>query len=413
MRKKTDQHGGERSERSGRPGRLGRKAMTRLWKLLLREAALVGKDHSLLLTLLIAPLLYAFFYGSIYINKEEQGVKLAVVDEDHTYISRMLTQQIDNAQVADVMMVPSLQQAREQMYRGNCQGYLYIEKGLAGHILSLQQGNVVVAVNAARFLPSSDLLMVLNQVCLTVGAGVRLQYLQQSQGLNTGASMQEVMPVNLDYRPLFNERVSYGAFLLPGLLALILQQTLLIGLSSSVAGERKKDRLDSWMQDAGGSPSTALWGKGGFYLLLFGAYAFFFLNVNFSILRIPMRGSEWSLSVVILLFLLTLIPMGQWIGSLFRYPLLNVQFMAFSTYPIFLITGYTWPIQSLPRALQWISFLLPTTPFIKVYQSIVQSGGSLSENSAPIAHLACLFLLYSVLCLLRLRRLRPIASYPK
>lgn len=407
MRKAIDTPGGGRRKRFLRPEGAGKVGRWRVVPLLLREAGLVGRDHSLLLTLLIAPLLYAFFYGSIYINKEEQGVKLAVVDDDHTYISRLLTQQVDHTQVADVVMVSSLQQAQERMYKGDCQGFLYIEKGLAAHILSLRQGNVVLAVNAARFLPSSDLLGALTEVCLTVGAGVRLQYLQQSQGLNTGASLQEVMPVRMDYRPLFNERVSYGAFLLPGLLALILQQTLLIGLSSSVAGERKKDQLAGWMRVAEGNPSIALWGKGSFYLLLFGAYAFFFLNVNFSILRIPMRGSEWSLSAAILLFLLTLIPMGQWIGSLFRYPLLNVQVMAFSTYPIFLITGYTWPLESLPRPLQWISFMLPTTPFIKMYQSIVQSGASLSENLSPVAHLAFLFLVYSLLCLVRLRRLRP------
>lgn len=400
---------------SGRPGRKdkfqGGGIFRSFGRIFLREIALIGRDHSLLLTLLIAPLLYAFFYGSIYINKEEQEVKLAVVDDDGSYVSRLLIQQVDHTQAAEVVMSSSLQEARELMYRGTCQGYFYIEKGLAQHILSLHQGNVVLAVNAARFLPSSDLLASLTQVCLTVGAGVRLQYLQQSQGLNTEASLQEVMPVNVDYRPLFNERVSYGAFLLPGLLALILQQTLLIGLSSSVAAERKKDGLAGWMQASQQSPSLALWGKGSFYLLLFCIYAFFFLNVNFTLLHLPMRGSGWALSLVILLFLLTLIPMAQWVGSLFRYPLMNVQIMAFSTYPIFLITGYTWPLASLPVPLQFVSFLLPTTPFLQVFQSIVQSGASLTENANPIAHLAFLFFFYSLLCLWRLKRLRQIVAF--
>lgn len=378
-----------------------------LLKVLLREVSVIGKDHSLLLTLLIAPLLYAFFYGSIYINKEEEGVKLAIIDEDGSAISRLLIQQIDHSQATHTILLSSLQTAQEQMYQGNCQGYFYIEKGLGSKILSLKQANVVLAVNAARFLPSSDLIMSLTQVCLTVGAGVRLQYLQQSQGLNTQASLQEVMPVNVDYRPLFNERSSYGAFLLPGLLALILQQTLLIGLSASVAGERKRDGAAGWMQTAGNNPSVALWGKGCFYLLLFGVYAFFFLNVNFAILRLPMRGSHLQLSVAILLFLLTIIPMAQWIGSMFRQPLLNVQIMAFSTYPIFLITGYTWPLSSLPAVLRGLSWLLPTTPFIQIYQSIVQSGAGLSDNIPGLTHLAFLFLFYSTLSLLRLRRLQP------
>ncbi|MFL9485590.1 ABC transporter permease [Chitinophagaceae bacterium LWZ2-11] len=385
-----------------------RKNIPGFWRLFFREASIIAKDHSLLLTLLIAPLLYAFFYGSIYMYKEEEGVKLAIVDDDNSNLSRLLTQQISNAQITSTFKTASLNTAQEEMYKGNCQGFFYIEKGLEQKVLTLHQADVVLTVNAARFLPSSDLLMGLNQICLTVSAGVRLQYLQKSEGQSSQISMQEVMPVNLNYKPLFNERSSYGAFLLPGLLALILQQTLLIGLSASVASERNKKKVNEWMQTAGNNLSVALWGKGFFYLILFGAYAFFFLNVNFNILQLPMRGSKIDLAFALFLFIATLIPMGQCLGSLFKQTLLNVQIMAFSTYPIFLITGYTWPLKSLPVALQWISALLPTTPFLKVYQSIVQAGGTLSQNKGALIHLLILLIFYSLLCFVRFRKIRKV-----
>lgn len=374
-----------------------------LWRLTLREAAIIAKDHSLLLTLLIAPLLYAFFYGSIYSNKEEEQVRLAVIDDDHSALSRLITQQVGNAQVTSVFVVPTVEDAKKAMYHGDCQGFLYIEKDLEKKIKSLQQGNIVLALNAARFLPSSDLLLSVNQTCLTLGAGVRLQYLQRSEGMNTQVSMQEVMPVNLDYHPLYNSRSSYGAFLLPGLLALILQQTLLLGLSASVSGERNKKRVGEWTQYGA---SIALWGKGLFYLLLFGCYAFFFMAVNYSILDLPMRGSPWQLAILFLLFIATLIPLGQWIGSFFRAPLLNVQLMAFSTYPFFLLTGYTFPLQNIPVFLQWVAMLLPTTPFLKVYQSIVQSGASLTQHMLSVIHLVVLFFVYTLAALIRLRAIK-------
>lgn len=372
-------------------------------KLLLREASLVAKDHSLLLTLLIAPLLYAFFYGSIYINKEEQNVKLAVVDDDHSRLSRLLQQNIDNSPTVELIHFPNLEEAKEHMYRGNCQGYFYIPKGTESNLLSLKQSNVLLAVNAARFLPSSDILMSVQQICLTIGAGVRLQYYQKSEGMSSTIAMQNVMPVNLDYRPLFNERSSYGAFLLPGLLALILQQTLLIGLSESVAGERQHSDIKEWLK---GGVSTGIWGKGLFYLFLFSAYAFFFLNVNYSLLNLPMRGNGFELSLLLVLLILTLIPMAQFIGSLFKSQLLCLQMMAFSTYPIFLITGYSWPFESLPLAIQWLSKLLPTTPFIQIYTSIVQSGASLWANPGALIHLMLLWCFYSIIAYLRLNMLR-------
>ena len=369
-----------------------------------RELRLITKDHSLLLTLLIAPVLYAFFYGSIYINKEEQDVKIAVVDDDGSSLSRLISKEINATKIAEVISVANLEQAKEKMYRGDVEGYLYLETGLESKVLSLQQGNVVLALNASRFLPSSDLTSAITKICLTLSAGVRLNYFKM-QGKSSELAMQETNPVKLDYRPLYNESGSYGGFLLPGLLALILQQTLLIGLSESMAAERGEKRLSELLRLGRGSPSAMLWGKGLWYFLLYCCYALFFLTVNFQILNLPLRGSAFDISVLMVLFLLTLIPMGLWIGSLFKSQIIAMQVLAFSTYPIFLITGYSLPYASLPEAIQWISALLPTTPFLKSYQSVTQAGGNLTDNIGAVVHLIILWLFFAGLFVLRIQRL--------
>lgn len=368
-----------------------------------REVKLIGKDHSLLLTLLIAPLLYAFFYGSIYINKEEVEVPLAVVDDDQTHLSRLLTEQIDNTQAVSVIAARDIQHAQQLMNASKVQGYLYFGKGLEEKVLSLQQAHAVLAVNVSRFLPSSDLLSAVTQVSLTVSAGVRLQYFQK-KGMTEAIAMRETSPVSLDYRPLFNERTSYGAYLLPGLLMMILQQTLLIGLAASMGREREKNQWPHLLQMAGNRFTLLFTGKGLFYFGLFAVYALFFLTVNFSILDLPVRGHFIALSIIIALFIATLIPMGLWIGSLFRTQLLAVQVMGFSTYPFFLITGYAWPYEELPLLIQWLSALLPTTPFLQAYTTIVQQGGNLVQVLPPLVHLIALWCLYSFFLAVKMRR---------
>lgn len=377
------------------------RAFTDLFK---RELRLITGDHSLLLTLLIAPVLYAFFYGSIYINKEEQNVKIAVVDDDGSSLSRLISKEINATQIAKVIPVANLEQAKQKMYRGDVEGYFYIEQGLESKVLSLKQGNVVLALNASRFLPSSDLTSAITKICLTLSAGVRLNYFKM-QGKGSELAMQETNPVKLDYRPLFNESGSYGGFLLPGLLALILQQTLLIGLAESMAAERSDKRLSELLRIGRGSLSSLLWGKGLWYFILYCCYALFFLTVNFQILKLPLRGSVFDISVLMVLFLLTLIPMGLWIGSLFKSQIIAMQVLAFSTYPIFLITGYSLPYESLPQPVQWISAMLPTTPFLKAYQSVTQAGGTLMENIGSVIHLIILWLVFVGLFVLRFQRL--------
>ncbi len=378
------------------------KAIRNILSVFFRELKLIGEDHSLLLTLLIAPLLYVFFYGSIYSYKVEEKVKLAVVDDDQSSLSRLLMQQINNLQMVDILIVPSVDRAQHEMYEGVCQGYLYIDKGLEQKVLSLQQGNVVLAVNAGRFLPSSDLIASVTEICLAVSAGVRMQYFEM-KGLTERTSLREAMPVNLDYRPMFNDRSSYGAFLLPGLLMLILQQTLLLGLAESVAAERMKKTTGSWFSATEGNVFYGIIGKGLFYFFLFSCYALFVLTINFSVLHLPLTGSLWALAFIMVVFLLTLIPMAMWIGSFFKSQLLCLQIMAFSSYPIFLITGYSWPFNMLPVFIQGISSLLPTTPFMRVYISVTQQGGTLMDNAVTVFHMLALMILFAGLSFHRLR----------
>ncbi|WP_343746749.1 ABC transporter permease [Chitinophaga sp.] len=371
--------------------------------LFLREIRLVAGNHSLLLTLLLAPLFYVFFYGTIYSYKVEEKVVLAVADDDRSEMSRMFVEQMNNMQIVAVMRAASLEDAQERMYRGDAQGYFFIPKGMQSKVLSLQQADVVLAVNGARFLPSSELTGAITQLGLTIGAGVRLQY-QEKMGLNSTMALQEAMPVNIDYRPLYNPQASYGGFLLPVLLVLILQQTLLLGLSGSIALERENNNIGR-LVTMGGGLSGMLYGKAAFYLLLYLAYAAFFMTVNYQVLHLPFRGSYRDLAVLLFLFILTLIPMAVWIGTLFKSQLLAAQLMAFSTYPFFLICGYAWPFESMPPALQGLSSLLPLTPFVKVYTSVVQTGGTLREHAGSVVHLLLLWVFYLLLALWGLKRL--------
>lgn len=378
------------------------KTMQGIMSIFFRELRRIGEDHSLLLTLLIAPLLYLFFYGSIYSYKEEEKVKLVVVDDDQSSLSRLLTQQIDNLQMVDVILEPSVDLAENLMKEGVCQGFLYIDRGLEQKVLSLQQGNVLLAVNAGRFLPSSDLIASVTTICLAVSAGVRMQYFEM-KGLTEKTSLKEAMPVNLDYHPMFNESSSYGAFLLPGLLMLILQQTLLLGLAESVAAERMKKTLNEWFQATNNNIFQGIIGKGLFYFFLFSCYALFVLTINFSVFDLTLTGSAGTLMFLMSVFLLTLVPMAMWIGSFFKSQLLCLQIMAFSSYPIFLITGYSWPFKMLPVFIQVISSLLPTTPFMQAYISVAVQGGTVLDNSTAIIHMLALMILFSGLCYWRFK----------
>lgn len=117
----------------------------------------------------------------------------------------------------------------------------------------------------------------------------------------------------------------------------------------------------------------------------------------------PFRGSLFEANLLMCIFFITLIPMGFLIGSFFKNPILIIQIMGFTSYPIFLITGYSMPFDSLPTAIQMISDLLPTTPFLRIYTMIVQGGASISDLGRPLIHLGALTLFYTIAFIIRLK----------
>ncbi|WP_320456375.1 ABC transporter permease [Chryseobacterium sp. CFBP8996] len=369
-----------------------------------REIRNVSKDSSLFLILLLAPILYAFMYGSIYLNKGEEKVKLALIDNDGTAISRTLTQQLNSTPMIEIVPSSNISEAQEMMFQGEVQGYFYIQSGFEKNIFSLKQANVNLVLNASRFLPSSDLLSTATKVCLTVGAGVRKTYFNK-QGMGEDEAMKMTNPINMDYRPLYNSSMTYGSFLLPGLLAIILQQTLLIGVAAAFTSEREEKKLLNLYQISKQSISKMIFGKSLLYFVVFMIFGFFFSVVNFSVFDVEVRGNYLDLAVISALFIATIIVFGMLIGSFFKTKLFAFQVLVFSSYPIFLITGYSMPYQALPKFVQILSDMLPTSPFLKTYISIVQAGGSLSDNLSSVIHLVVLWIVFELLLILRIKYL--------
>lgn len=370
---------------------------------ILREASRVSKDHTLILSLLLAPLFYAFFYGSIYLNKTEQEVHIAIVDHDHSDASRRFIRMIDEKQSINVALVTeSLPEAKTQFIHTQVQGIVYISRNFEADLKSLKGSDVKIFLNTSRFLPSNDINESVTEVALIVGAGVRLKYYQM-HGSNSDEALERAMPISIDDRSLYVMPSTYGGFLLPGLLLLILQQTFLIGMAESIAREREKKTVFDWLKLSGNSIWKAIWGKAMFFLLLFSAYAFFFHMVNYHVLNLPISGSIPLLVVLLTIFFMVLSMFGTFFGTLFSKEIWALQFFAFSSYPIFLASGYSWPLFALHPTVKAFAFILPTTPALEAYTGIIYKNASILDIQYNLAHLLFLGLVYGTLAWWRMK----------
>jgi ABC-2 type transport system permease protein len=368
-----------------------------LWAVIKREVNYAIHDSDILIIALVVPLFYSFFYGSLYWQKGERDVAVVVVDMDHSTTSKTLIRQVDAHQYIHITEeVPDIGMAQERLEKFDAQGVLFITPGFEASLKSGKGADLKLYLNTTRFLVSNDINKGVNEVVQTIAAGIRIRYFQM-QGYSFEQAKELMEPLRVEIKPMFNTTETYGDFLIPALLVIILQQAFFMALGETFAKERENGTLKELFILSNKSTWGLINGKSAFYGLLFGSYAFFFFTVNFAIFKIPFRGDPGALITLTIFFLLAVMVLGVFIASFFQRKIIALQVLSFSSYPIFLSSGYSWPMQAMPIPIQALAQLYPMTPFLAGYTRITQMGAGLGDVSMELLHLSILILLGSII----------------
>lgn len=377
-------------------------------QILLDETRVVLSDHSIILTVLIAPLLYAFFLGSIYINKDIDQIRFAVVDYDNSKTTRELTRMLSASPKIDVAgYLEDYKDGVEKLNNLEIEGFVIFTTGFEKQLMRMEGAEVNLYLNTTRFLPSNDLNMAVSKVMLTAGAGVRLNYFQ-TQGMGTQYAMQRINPVNAEVKPIYNNINSYGNFLLPGLFFLILQQTLLLGLGESIGRDYEKGHLMARLSEGKHGVVNYIFGKTAYYACLYLAYLVLFFMVIFPYFDLPVLGDIVPIMVISATFLLTIMTYSMLIGTFVKKQIRMMELLAFTTYPFFLLSGYSWPLEAMPVPLQWLAATVPTTPMLEAMTRLFVMGGHWDAVLHVFQHLVILLAVSFATLVWRLFYLRKI-----
>lgn len=366
------------------------------------ETKLVVSDHSILLTVVIAPLLYAFFLGSIYLFKDIEQIRVAVVDYDNTPTTRRIVREISAVQKIDLVgYFNNYDEGVQKLKELEIEGFILFDNGFEKRLLKHESAYLNLYLNTTRFLPSNDINLSINEVILAYGANIRLKY-YELMGIPHQKAEQLIVPVDVEIKPIYNTTNNYGDFLLPGLFFLILQQTLLIGLGESVSRDNQH-KLFGKINGSLTEIANYVIGKSLYYLVLYISYLVIFTTVVFPFFDIPVAGSVTAIFFVSIVFILTIIFLTVLIGSMVSSQIRMMEIMAFTSYPFFLLSGYSWPIVAMPAPLQWLSYVIPTTPMMEAMKRLIVMGGELSDIVYQLSHLSILLIIYSILTIWRLK----------
>jgi ABC-2 type transport system permease protein len=186
------------------------------------------------------------------------------------------------------------------------------------------------------------------------------------------------VPIQPHPQVLFNPDSRSPNLLIPGLLAILLTFSGTLLTAFAIVRERERGTLEQLMVTPV-SPLAVVVGKLVPYLGLAFVQLLIVLVLMTTAFKVPIHGSLFLLLGLAILYLFALLALGLLISSWARTQTEAIQIAQMILLPSILLSGYIFPLSSLPQPLQWVSRILPATYFIRIARGIIIRGATFPD----------------------------------
>ena len=298
-----------------------------------------------------------------------------------TSSSRQLARMIDaTEQIKVVTHANSMDEAQQIFFDDNDGGIITIPQDFEKNLLAGRQADVSVYADGSYFLIYRQVINGAVNAVGTFSAGVEIKKLMTS-GQSYKQALQSRDPLSADLHYWFNPSSGYATFLMPGMILIILQQTLLVGIGM-MGGTRKEKGEHK------GLVPIAL-SRGGVFPVLFGRtlsyLTIYFVNSIFTLVWMyhwfgyPDKASLLHIFMLIFPFFLSVIFLGITISVFFTRRESSMLFLVFISPAVFFLSGISWPASSIPGVLYALGHIIPTTLVVPAYLRLRIMGVGLQD----------------------------------
>jgi len=348
------------------------------------------------------PLLLVLAFGYLYINRIGREYPIVVVDGEKNATSRTAIFFLESSPDMHVTkIVSSMDEGYEEMRKGDALAVVYLPKGLYKNVLHKKSQPAVVVVDCRNLIPANSILTGIAKTLGTARVGSELKLMEKYFPVSD--RMQKILPLKVVARPMGNPSVDYFLFVITAFLILGIQQGTLIGSCMGIAKEREFNTLSNTIESSGGRVKYFFY-RHLVVLAFITPIVFLASFLFFMVFSIPTESFLLSF-LALILFTASVITFSQTIGTFFKRRLMVMQVLFFFALPAFFLSGYTYPVESIPPLIRVFAALLPTTPILNVFPRISYIEGSLPYLGGYILHQLALYLLYMGLSFIGFKKL--------
>jgi len=366
------------------------------WFSMVDELKTIFSDSGAMLILFFAVFSYPLVYSIAYKNNVVRDIPVTIVDLDKTSVSRQMTRMFGATKELSVSQeVGSLQEAKQLFWDGNSKGIILIPEGFEKNLSRGFQTSVSVYCDASYFLIYKETLGGVIQAAGTLSAGVEIKRLLAA-GSSEEQALQQRDPMPAKFFSLYNPAGSYGSSIMPGMILIILQQTLLIGIGM-IGGAGKERRNNQEIK-----PGVRV--RQGMFSVVFGKGLAYFLiyipNIAFTLVYLskwfgfPDKGSFSEVCILLVPYLFSVIFLGLMISMLFRRREHSIMALVFFSPIVLFLSGLSWPTTAIPPLLRQLAQIFPSTTMIPAYLRVRTMGVPIRDVKSELLFLVGQMIVY-------------------
>ena len=347
-----------------------------IWK---EEFKNTFKDSGVMIFFFLVPFIYPLLYSFIYNNEVVREAKLVVVDQCDVPLSREFTRRVDaSAEVKVVKSVNDMEEARRMLDEKEAFGILQIPSDFSKKMHQGEQATVSLYCDMSALLFYKAFLVTATDVSLDMGAEWTAHNHPQSTDEQQAIT---VKPIQSESIVLFNTQNGFASFLVPAILILVIQQTLILGIGMAGGTAREKNRFKTLVpltKHFNGTLRIVL-GKSLSYLMIYTVICLWVFVMVPHIFSFPQVGQPLDIFLFLLPYLFACIFFSMTLSGFVKRREDVMMLFVFTSVILVFISGVSWPMYSIPPFWKALGYLFPSTEGIQGYIRISTSGATLNE----------------------------------
>ena len=370
-------------------------SLRKVWAITIKEIRQIRRDRLTLMILLFVPGFFLLLYGYA-LNFDIRDIRLAVKDQDRSTESRELIAAFVQSGYFDlVAYVDRDDDIVRLIDRNQVRAALVIPPRFGRDAATGQRTSVQVIVDGDN---ANTATTVMGYV-LTLVSSVSSRYeVQARSGSSAGPALV------LEPRVWYNPELRSALFLVPGLIAYIAMLTAVVSTALSIVREKEVGTMEQVRMSPVG-PLAYVVGKTVpyFFISLLSSMSIVFLAML--LFDLPMRGSWAMLLLAVSLFLIGALAFGLLISTLAETQQVAFQIALLTSYlPTLMLSGFIFPISSMPAFLQVVTHVVPARYFLVALRGIVLKGVGIDVFWRDLVALVVFAAVITTLASLRLKR---------